>query len=144
MGERFDRASRILGSRIPRRRALWLAAQALLTGVVATQVSLPAAAQSSGPSAPSAPGCPPHRVRCGTRCCPANQSCVAGKCCQNSRVCNGACCGPGQKCVAGDCCAANKVCGSVCCQPGFTCQHNQCRQRGGGSDPTTVDEGLSA
>jgi len=143
MGERFDLVSRVLAGRLSRRRALWLAAQALFTGAVATQVSLPAAAQSSGPSAPSRP-CPPHRVRCGSVCCPANQSCVGGKCCQNNRVCNGTCCGASQKCVGGDCCAANKACGNVCCQTGFTCQHNQCQQRGGGSGPSTVDEGLSA
>lgn len=142
MAEIFDDITRIVGSQIPRRRALTLIGSALAGGVLGTLWPTRAWAackqrcsdSSECADAGCGPCCPGDTAN--SRCCDPGMSCNSqGKC--EKKVCNK----PGETVCgmanadsgnfsAKECCAPEDCCSGKCCKPG------ECDQQTGRCNPS--------
>lgn len=148
MSELFDEISRIVGSPIPRRRALKAVGGALIGAVFATSVYRKASSAQTMSYCCAGPGgscfsqdeplfCDPRlpwtQEKCevsGYEWRPGHSCCSDGHTCPpTTSVCCGAtCCDLDSICLGDVCCPTNRVCqnSTLCCPSGTVCVNNAC------------------
>lgn len=145
MSELFDDISRIVGSPIPRRRAIKAIGGALIGALLGASVFKSVSSARQGSSCCQGPGgyCffEGQEVFCDPRQPWTQEKCVAAgfewrvdhSCCSDGHICpsNGVCCGvtccdANSVCLGDECCPANRACGNFCCPSGSVCVNGAC------------------